>query len=79
MNTNTAFQINGFSRLSLLKVAEVAQILNISKSLIYRLIQSGDLPSIRLGRSVRVRPADLEQFIQNNLSEIGRVSKISGN
>ena len=79
MNKNTAFQINGFSRLSLLKVAEVAQILNISKSLAYRLIQSGDLPSIRLGRSVRVRPADLEQFIQSNLSEIGRVSNISGN
>ena len=63
MNSNTAFQINGFSRLSLLKAAELAQILNISIGLDYRLMQSGVLPSVRLGRSVRVRPADLEQFI----------------
>ena len=60
---NTAFQINGFSRLSLLKAADVAQILNISIGLAYRLMQNGELHSVRLGRSVRVRPADLEQFI----------------
>ena len=65
MNRNTAFQINGFSRLSLLKAADVAQILNISMGLAYRLMQSGELPSVRLGRSVRVRPADLEKFIAN--------------
>ena len=63
MNKNSAFQINGFSRLSLLKAAEVAQILNISMGLAYRLMQSGELPSVRFGRSVRVQPADLEQFI----------------
>jgi len=63
MTKNTAFQINGFSRLSLLKAAEVAQILNISMGLAYRLMQRGELPSVRLGRSVRVRPVDLEQFI----------------
>ena len=63
MNKNTAFQIDGFSRLSLLKVSEVAQILNISIGLVYRLMQSGELPSVRLGRALRVKPAVLEEFI----------------
>ena len=63
MNKNTAFQINGFSRLSLLKAAEVAQILNISRSLVYRLMQTGELPSVRLGRALRVNPSDLEQYL----------------
>ena len=65
MNKNTAFQIDGFIRLSLLKVAEVAQILNVSDSHVYRLIKSGELPSVRMGRSLRVKPADLDEYISN--------------
>jgi excisionase family DNA binding protein len=60
---NTALQIDGFTRFSLLKASEIAKILNVSTNLVYRLIQDGDLPSVRLGRAVRVKPADLEQFI----------------
>jgi excisionase family DNA binding protein len=50
----------------LLDVMEVAHILHISRSNCYLLIQRGLLPSIRLGRSRRVRPVDLEQFISSN-------------
>ena len=63
MHKNTAFQIDGFIRLSLLTVVEVAQILNISTSLVYRLIKSGELPAVRLGRALRVKSGDLEQYI----------------
>ena len=65
MKKNSVFYVDGFIRLSLLKVAEVARLLNISESHAYRLIHSGDLPSVRMGRSLRVKPADLEEYISN--------------
>ena len=65
MNKNTAFQIGGFIRLRLLKVSEVAHLLNVSESHVYRLITSGELAAVRIGRSLRVKPADLNEFISN--------------
>ena len=47
---------------------EVAQILNISKAFAYHLMARGDIPTIRLGRSVRVRPEDLEKFIETSVT-----------
>ena len=52
----------------LLSVLQVAYILHISRSNCYLLIQKGFLPSIHIGRSRRVRPLDLEQFISSNRS-----------
>ena len=63
MNKNNVIHIDGFYRLRLLTVAEVARILSVSTSLVYRLIQSGELPAIQLGRAIRVRPAELEQYL----------------
>jgi excisionase family DNA binding protein len=51
---------------ALLDVEEVAHILHISRSNCYLLIQEGFIPSIHIGRSRRVRPVDLEQFISSN-------------
>lgn len=51
---------------SLLKAADVARILNISRSQAYQLMQRGDIPTVRMGRSVRVREEDLERFILDN-------------
>jgi len=53
----------------LLKAADVAKILNISQSLVYRMLQRGKIPSIRINQSIRVDPGDLQQFIENNRSE----------
>jgi excisionase family DNA binding protein len=48
----------------LLRAVEVAEILQISKSATYRLLQSGELPTLRFaGKTVRVRRTDLEAFI----------------
>jgi excisionase family DNA binding protein len=55
---------------NLLKPADVAITLNISKSLAYQLIRSGQLLSIRFRRSIRVRPVDLEVFISECLTQI---------
>ncbi len=50
----------------LFKGTEVAERLNISRALAYRLIANGDIKSIRFGRTVRVRPDDLEAFLSNH-------------
>ena len=52
----------------LLKANEVAELLSVSLSFAYSLMQSGQLPTVHLGRSVRVRLEDLEAFIQLNLT-----------
>lgn len=50
----------------LLKAVEVAKILNISRSLAYRLLQEGQIPVIRINQAVRVHPRDLQQYIEEN-------------
>ena len=49
----------------LLNAQEVAAALNMGLSTVYLLVERGDLPSIRIGRSVRIRPEDLEKFIES--------------
>lgn len=50
---------------NLLRPAEVSRILSISKSKVYRLISSGELPSVEVGYSKRVHPSDLVHYIDN--------------
>jgi len=54
----------------LLKASEVARILNISRSLVYRLIHTGKIPYIRINQAVRVHHDDLNKFIEGNRTEV---------
>lgn len=47
----------------LLKANEAAALLNISPRSLWQYTNSGELRSVRIGRSVRYAPADLEAFI----------------
>jgi excisionase family DNA binding protein len=47
----------------LLTVADVAKILRLSVRSVRRLIAENQVPVIRIGRAVRVRPEDLGAFI----------------
>lgn len=47
-----------------LKVAEVAQLLRVSKMTVYRLITSGELRSARVGRSYRLAEADVNAYLK---------------
>lgn len=47
----------GGQRVRYLTVAEVAEVMRVSRMTVYRLVQRGDLPAVRVGRSYRV-PAD---------------------
>ena len=61
----------------LLKATEVADILNISRSLVYRLIHTGEIPSIRINQAVRVHQDDLYSYIESNRIEVNNYSSRS--
>lgn len=46
----------------LLTVTEAAQRLGIGRTLMYELISTGQVPSVRIGTLRRIRPADLEAY-----------------
>jgi len=50
----------------LLTIEDVMRRLRVSRSMAYKLTESGILRSVRIGRAVRVRPADLERLINVN-------------
>lgn len=47
----------------LLTAAEVADQLRVSTMTIYRLIRSGELKAVRVGRNYRVPVADLQRYL----------------
>lgn len=50
-----------------LKIPEVAEILRIPRSRAYALVQSGEIPSFRIGeRSVRVSRRQLDEYMQRS-------------
>jgi excisionase family DNA binding protein len=50
---------SGHELTALLTTGEVLDCLNVTPRTIYRLIRSGELPAVRIGRQWRFRPADL--------------------
>ena len=51
----------------LLNPADVAERLNVSKALAYKMLKDGVIPSVRFGKTVRVRPEDLEKYIYEKI------------
>ena len=51
----------------LLKATEIAEILNISRAFAYRLMQTRDIPTVRIGNARRVRLVDLHNYINDKL------------
>ena len=54
-----------------LTVAEVATSLRVSKMTVYRLVHSGDLPAVRVGRSFRVPEKAVQDYLQSSFFEAG--------
>jgi excisionase family DNA binding protein len=48
----------------LLRVAEVMSQLSLSRPMVYQMIAAGELPSIRIGRAIRVPFASLENWVR---------------
>jgi excisionase family DNA binding protein len=60
-----------FARARLLTVAEVAELLRVSNMTVYRLLKAGELPSVRIGKSFRVREDDLDAYLADRYTEAG--------
>jgi excisionase family DNA binding protein len=50
--------------LELLSIPEICQELGMGKSWVYRRLRSGEIPSVKLGRSIKVKRADLEEYLE---------------
>lgn len=53
-----------FSNAKFLTVAEVAEVMRVSKMTVYRLVHSGEMPAVRFGRSYRVPESAVEQYLK---------------
>jgi len=47
----------------LVTVVEAGEVLGVSRSVVYELMNSARLPSVSIGRSRRIRVKDLEDFV----------------
>ncbi|MCZ9309525.1 helix-turn-helix domain-containing protein [Corynebacterium uberis] len=54
-----------------LTVAEVAEIMRVSKMTVYRLVHSGELPAVRVGRSFRVHEKAVNDYLDSSYYEVG--------
>jgi excisionase family DNA binding protein len=49
-----------------LTVAEVAAIMRVSKMTVYRLVHSGEMPAVRVGRSFRVPESAVDDYLRGS-------------
>ncbi|WP_218682551.1 helix-turn-helix domain-containing protein [Microbacterium sp. BF1] len=54
-----------------LKVAEVAELMRVSKMTVYRLVHAGELPAVRFGRSYRVPESAVADALQRPIADVG--------
>jgi excisionase family DNA binding protein len=55
----------------LLTVAEVAGMLRVSNMTVYRLVNSGELPALRIGKSYRLREDDVDKYLADRYTQAG--------
>lgn len=53
----------------LLRIEDVAGRLSVSRSMAWKLVAQGELRSLRIGRAVRIRPSDLEAYLDSIVRE----------
>jgi excisionase family DNA binding protein len=49
----------------LLTVSEVAAAMRVSNMTVYRLIKTGELPAVRVGKNYRIRETDVERYLSD--------------
>lgn len=62
---------NDLSDVRFLTVAEVAELMRVSKMTVYRLVHSGELPAVRFGRSFRVPESAVAAVLQIDVADVG--------
>jgi excisionase family DNA binding protein len=62
---------NDLSDVRFLTVAEVADMMRVSKMTVYRMVHSGELPAIRFGRSFRVPESAVAAVLRTGVADVG--------
>ena len=62
----------------LLKAGQVAQLLGLGRSTVFALLAAGELPVIRIGRSVRVPRVALERWIDERTDHVANQGDVRG-
>lgn len=57
------------SEVRFLTVAEVAAVMRVSKMTVYRLVHSGEMPAVRVGRSFRVPEQAVHEYLRGSYVE----------
>jgi excisionase family DNA binding protein len=52
-----------------LSIRQAGTYLNVSSDTVRRLIRGGSIPHARVGNSIRIRRADLEDYLQGQISQ----------
>ena len=52
-------------------MGEVAQLMRVSNMTVYRLIKSGQLSAIRVGKNYRIRSADIDRYLADRAVHVG--------
>jgi excisionase family DNA binding protein len=60
-----------FAKARFLTVQEVATLMRVSSMTVYRLIKAGELASVRVGKSYRVREDDVDAYLAARYTEAG--------
>jgi len=59
------------SEVKFLTIAEVASVMRVSKMTVYRIVHSGDLPAVRVGRSFRVDQRHVDEYLKRSFYDAG--------
>ncbi len=60
---------NPLSEVRFLTVAEVASLMRVSKMTVYRLVHSGELTAVRVGRSFRVPESAVHLYLKEAFTD----------
>lgn len=61
-------------RVQFLTVAEVADVMRVSRMTVYRLVHAGELPAVRVGKSFRVPQQALETYLKSSVIDGDRLT-----
>jgi excisionase family DNA binding protein len=63
--------VSNLSEVRFLTVQEVAALMRVSKMTVYRLVHSGELASVRVGRSFRVPERAVHEYLRGAFDVTG--------
>jgi excisionase family DNA binding protein len=71
MSPNKKESLAAVGQVQFLTVAEVATLMRVSKMTVYRLVHSGELPAVRVGKSFRVPEKAVHDYLEGAYFDVG--------